>query len=340
MMTSLIELTNSMSDRWVSWILASLLDTSALLVLVGVLWFAVRRRVSPQVGYCLFLLVPLKLLLPVNVAVPATLSKWIPSVVVTTWFESGTQAGNIESRRATVTHDTMVMPHEPRLSEVDIVALPLRSDVVPTISDESNRRINAPLETKVDAVTPIIARGPRLSASAFAMIVWFLGVIFLLGRLFSTHLQFQKRLNQLETLEESRLGLDLRELCRRVGIIRNVRVIVSDDVSAPAVWGISRPTIILPRKVASSLSSQQLQWVLLHELAHIQRADLLVVACQRFAAALHFFNPAIWIANRMIHRLREYACDDLAVLLSDGSTVDSGEAFLLILRQAGQIVTI
>jgi len=62
--------------------------------------------------------------------------------------------------------------------------------------------------------------------------------------------------------------------------------------------------------------------------------DLIVVALQRFAAILHFFNPAIWIANRIIHQLREYACDDLALSLSRSTAVESGEAFVRILRHA------
>ena len=62
--------------------------------------------------------------------------------------------------------------------------------------------------------------------------------------------------------------------------------------------------------------------------------DLIVVMLQRIAAILHFFNPVVWIANRIIHQLREYACDDLAVALSHASAVESGEAFVRILRHA------
>jgi protocatechuate 3,4-dioxygenase beta subunit len=90
----------------------------------------------------------------------------------------------------------------------------------------------------------------------------------------------------------------------------------------------------LPRRIATSLRADQLRWVLLHELAHIGRRDLIVVTVQRLAAILHFFNPVVWIANRVIHQLREYARDDLAVAWSGASAVDSGEAFVRILRHA------
>ena len=62
--------------------------------------------------------------------------------------------------------------------------------------------------------------------------------------------------------------------------------------------------------------------------------DLIVVMLQRIAAILHFFNPVVWFANRVIHQLREYACDDLALALGHASGVESGEAFVRILRHA------
>jgi hypothetical protein len=132
------------------------------------------------------------------------------------------------------------------------------------------------------------------------------------------------------------LVVDLLALCRRAGITQRIRLAESNAVAAPSVWGIFRPTIILPREIASSLTAEQLRWVLAHELAHIQRRDLLVVVVQRFATILHFFNPAIWIANRVIHQLREYACDDRALVLSQTSAVESGEAFVHLLRRAGR----
>jgi hypothetical protein len=122
------------------------------------------------------------------------------------------------------------------------------------------------------------------------------------------------------------------ELCRRADVPERVRIVESDGIAAPSVWGIVRPTIIMPQGIVASLPDQQLRWVLLHELAHVQRRDLIVATLQRLAAILHFFNPAIWIANRIINQLREYACDDLAASQSHSSAIESGEAFVRILR--------
>ncbi len=87
MRNTFVEFTNSAADRWAAWTIATTVGAALLLALAGLLWLAIRRRVAPQVGYCLFLLVPLKLLVPVDVTVPAAIAQWTPSALVSTWFQ-------------------------------------------------------------------------------------------------------------------------------------------------------------------------------------------------------------------------------------------------------------
>ena len=119
-----------------------------------------------------------------------------------------------------------------------------------------------------------------------------------------------------------------------MGIRRSIRVIETDALSSPAVCGILRPVIVLPRGLLGSMSTMHLEWILLHELAHIRRHDLAIVWFQWLMAIVHFLNPAVWIANRMVNRLREYACDDLALVHAKASRIDSSEAFMTVVRHA------
>ena len=85
MINLVIDSVNVAADRWAAWIVAASLDAALLLALVGSVWLVIRTRVAPQVGYCLFLLVPLKLLMPVDVTVPVdrgTMDPFGPGVVV------------------------------------------------------------------------------------------------------------------------------------------------------------------------------------------------------------------------------------------------------------------
>ena len=92
----LIECVNTVADRWAAWLFAASLDAAALLAIVGLVWFFVRGRVAPQVGYCLFLLVPLKLLVPIDLTVPAAVARWTPSALASSWLESNRAADGRE----------------------------------------------------------------------------------------------------------------------------------------------------------------------------------------------------------------------------------------------------
>jgi hypothetical protein len=74
--------------------------------------------------------------------------------------------------------------------------------------------------------------------------------------------------------------------------------------------------LILPLALISTLSPEQLRFILLHELAHIRRGDYLVNLLQLMVEALWFFNPAVWWLSRQIRLEREACCDAVAIELS------------------------
>ena len=144
MMNVMIAYANSAADRWAAWVVAASLDAAVLLALVGLVWLAIRNRVAPQVGYCLFLLVPLKLLVPVVVTVPAAMARWTPSVagVVMVRRELAVPE-RIESRPPVETRIAAVgtgqsAPSEPRSSGSQ--SQPVVADSQPTdVSDGTDR---------------------------------------------------------------------------------------------------------------------------------------------------------------------------------------------------------
>jgi hypothetical protein len=80
----------------------------------------------------------------------------------------------------------------------------------------------------------------------------------------------------------------------------------------PVVWGLLRVRLRLPAE-AVEWSVEQQRSVLLHELAHIRRHDLVILTMTQFACALNWFNPLMWFAAWRLHIERERACDDLVL---------------------------
>jgi hypothetical protein len=77
--------------------------------------------------------------------------------------------------------------------------------------------------------------------------------------------------------------------------------------------GAIKPVILLPIATMNHLSTEQVEAILLHELAHIRRHDYLLNIFQTIAEALLFFNPFVWLISRVIRREREHCCDDMVI---------------------------
>jgi beta-lactamase regulating signal transducer with metallopeptidase domain len=90
---------------------------------------------------------------------------------------------------------------------------------------------------------------------------------------------------------------------------RLVDVRASSELDSPAVAGLLRPTIVVPRG-ALEWPLERCLFVLVHELAHVRRRDVLAQAIADVACALHWYNPMVWIGARRLRVEREIAADD------------------------------
>jgi beta-lactamase regulating signal transducer with metallopeptidase domain len=112
-------------------------------------------------------------------------------------------------------------------------------------------------------------------------------------------------------------GGPIVETCGRLrdalGIGQRVTVAICERIAAPVLVGIVRPIILLPPAALTGWSPEEIEMVLLHELAHVRRWDNLVNLVQRIVESLLFFHPAIWLVSGWIRRERETCCDAVVV---------------------------
>ncbi|MFT3951607.1 MAG: M56 family metallopeptidase [Oscillospiraceae bacterium] len=84
---------------------------------------------------------------------------------------------------------------------------------------------------------------------------------------------------------------------------------ISGKITAPAVYGIFKPKIILP----SWITEQDLPYILAHERVHIRRRDNFWRMAAVITACVHWFNPLVWSFLRLFFSDMELACDTKAV---------------------------
>jgi beta-lactamase regulating signal transducer with metallopeptidase domain len=104
----------------------------------------------------------------------------------------------------------------------------------------------------------------------------------------------------------------LSTLAEALGIHRTIRLIETSRLNVPAVVGVFRPVILLPLGLMNDLPPEQIEAILIHELAHIRRHDYLVNLLQVVVESLLFYHPAMWWISSQIRREREHCCDDIA----------------------------
>lgn len=105
----------------------------------------------------------------------------------------------------------------------------------------------------------------------------------------------------------------LAALARKMGIGKKVGLFISRHLQVPVMIGFLKPVILLPTAMVNNLSPEQLEAILLHELAHIKRNDYLLNIFQSIVETILFFNPFVWWISRNIRLEREHCCDDLVL---------------------------
>ncbi len=147
--------------------------------------------------------------------------------------------------------------------------------------------------------------------------VWMAG-LWLLGSLF-----FSARLGlglwQVRQLRQQRMPLPehwqqvAADLQQKLGIRRRVNFSSSEQVETPLTLGWLRPLILLPSAMLTAMPTEQLESILVHELAHIRRHDYPWNLLQSLAEVILFYHPTYWYMASVLEQERELACDAITL---------------------------
>lgn len=151
-----------------------------------------------------------------------------------------------------------------------------------------------------------------LNAAGWSLITSISVSTFLLLCLFLNWRRVSQKVRGAETSHE--LAGTLETARRLAGLHTRVGLKIVEGRMSPAVCGLIKPVILLPRALLDNISASQLQAVLLHELFHLRRKDVWVNCAQALLQIAYWWHPLLWIANARIRRLREEAVDDAVML--------------------------
>lgn len=147
-----------------------------------------------------------------------------------------------------------------------------------------------------------------------AAMVWAIGFIILLIYSLVINLIIRLRIKKTTIkLEQDRITSIIEECRKNINITKRIPVVYQRYVSAPALYGIVRPVLLMSPDIANQLKEDELRYVVLHELCHYRRKDNASGLILMLLNMVHWFNPLMWLAAHKIKEDRELVCDQQAL---------------------------
>lgn len=108
----------------------------------------------------------------------------------------------------------------------------------------------------------------------------------------------------------ARLALSLKRTRKPLEIPHSLPVYMTDCVATPCLFGLFRSAIYLPREAAESPS---LHHILAHESTHHRQGDHIWSVLRCLCLALHWYNPLVWMAAAASKKDAELSCDEATI---------------------------
>jgi beta-lactamase regulating signal transducer with metallopeptidase domain len=148
--------------------------------------------------------------------------------------------------------------------------------------------------------------------ASLVVLVWF---VFFMAQFLKLRsgMSYIRRLRKSSVLPSKEWKQFVQNLIEKVGVKECVVLMESPLINVPLTFGFLKSTILVPVGLLSNLPLDQVEAVLVHELAHIGRKDYLINLMQATAEAIFFFNPGILWLSSLIRQEREACCDDIVL---------------------------
>jgi len=310
------------------------LQSGAICLLAGVGFLLLRKAAAASRHLLLVLSVSALLAVPL---LALFLPHWQLPLAIPAWNRSAYAAERaaFEARESARVYSVdALLPH----SEPSASSSSVRGGTLSARSQEG-ATTHPPSPSAWTASAPVIggreARIPVWQTAGFrfaVLAIWLLGTGIGLLRLMAG-LIGTWRVTSRETISTPLLTEVVTQLQAELGMERAVTVrqtLADSTLPVPLTWGLSRPTLLLPPAFLEWPRERQ-RMVVLHELAHIQRADWLVQVLVQITCALYWFHPLVWWTTHRVQAESERACDD-TVLLTGVAPSAYAETLLEVLR--------
>lgn len=275
-------------------------------IIILIVEFILKKRVSPKIIYSLWVIVLLKFLIPYgpesSLSIYSVINNPIKSYFIQSNNEQEVKKSKINTNEGTKYSSFL---------EKDI-----------NLNKENDKG-------KVIKFNEVINHNQGLLKD-IGIFSWLL-IVTLLGCYgFFSYI----KLRRLEGETENNTYKEIfEEILRKNNIKRKVKIIESDLVGTPSIYGVINPKIIMPKDLEKKLSKEELKYVFLHEITHLKNGHTLISIIGLIIKIIHWFNPFIYIFLKVIDKNCELACDyDILKKLDERENIKYGNTILKVIE--------
>ena len=171
-------------------------------------------------------------------------------------------------------------------------------------------------------------KSSRITWGHIVFVTWVTGMAWSILRLCHSAWRL-RRLHRLAVAASIHQQQLLENLCDQLAVKRPVRLLVSTEISTPISFGWWHPCILLHENVAND----RLEFILLHELAHLQRKDWLVNLLVHAIGIPFFFHPLFYLVRKRLTDVQEQICDGWVIQMT-GKRADYAQCLVDMLDQS------
>ncbi len=279
-----------------------------------------RGKIGSRFQYALWLLVALRLVIPVSIPIN------LPAVEL------------IERYQLLGLHtDQMVEQLEQPIQ----VTVDSRSGIYHLLEDEDNQ-IKDAAAAQSDGPTIFFMVGHlRYSWIDVLGMIWTGGMIITVAWIIITNVIFSRRLKKerkvMELSEEAASVLRERLPQQIAGMYDRVTVYITEGLVSPCLYGLpGREAVYLSPDIAKD--TDRLCHVLTHEFCHKKHSDSFWGILREILVTVYWFHPLVWAAAVLSKRDCELACDEAALLLlGETERISYGETLLSIITRKARV---
>ncbi|WP_099192633.1 M56 family metallopeptidase [Tepidibacter mesophilus] len=268
------------------WVLYSSLTSTVIILLVISIKKIFKNQISYKLHHALWVLVLVKLLFPFSLQSNLSLFNFLPENDI--HVAAYNNLYNIET-------NVIKNVTKPKLVSIQNQTINENNFLEQKLIEEKKYNFLQKLTIK--------------KVLKFSSYIWLFVFLLLSLLVIISALNFTKKIKTFDKINNPQTIQVFNTLKKHLKLKKDISLCYSNSIKSPFIFGFFKPKICISKDILNIIDHNELYYILLHELIHYKRKDLLYNLLEMISVILHWFNPIVWFAIKKMRFDRELACD-------------------------------